>query len=96
MKPEEYIVKPCELGKDAFTEEQPYTVKCEVCNLFVKIPKYRSCPKRIQAHLDKGEDILAPIREHARISNAQLGLSTNNTGVETEKKPSKQRTRRGR
>lgn len=96
MKLEDYKVKPCELGVSAFEEEQPYTMFCEACQLWAKIPKYRSCPKRHAYLLSQGVDVFAPINVHSRVASAQQGVGNRvGTTVEAIDNPKKQ-SRRGR
>ena len=82
-------------NKTCFEAEQPYTVKCEACNLWCKIFKYRSCEDRFEWNAQQGIDVFKDVKEIERLSNSQQGIggkSIQKPGEKSTKKP----TRRGR
>ncbi len=87
-------------NKIIFKDKTFYCIKCEICDLNVKVYHYRSCEDRIKANLEQGNDILKPLREANKIFSQQLGIPVSDPGEQfkPEQKPSNSPSnkRRGR
>ena len=84
-------------NKKVFTEEQHYTTKCEACNLFCKIDKYRSCEARHRWNSENGIDVFAPLAALDNMARAQQGFSNGSlTSPQSPDKPVKKTNSRHR
>lgn len=66
------VCKPDNLK--TFEQEQIYTTKCEACQLFVKIDKYRACEARHTWNADRGVDVFEHLRDIDRAAKQQMGV----------------------
>jgi hypothetical protein len=85
-----------------FENKEEYSTHCSVCQLFVKIYKYRSCEDRLKALEAAGEDVFKSIREAEQLAAAQTGrvntstLASSSVKKDTNPKDPKKASRRGR
>lgn len=80
-------------NKTKFETEQDYTVRCEACNLFVKLYKYRSCEERFEWNAKQGVDVFQTVKEIEKLSGS---LPAKPAKVSKEKKDPNKQNRRGR
>lgn len=88
--------------KKTFAEEQDYTVKCEACNLWCKVDRYRSCEERHAWNKEQGVDVFRSLSAIDRLAQVQQGVSDSATlpgqsNRPVDRRPIPQRSRhRGR